>query len=54
MKKNKKELVRITTYILSLCSMAGRMAYELNLEDEEFWLRYQDLLNEKSVERIRK
>lgn len=54
MKKNKKELVRLTTYIIGLCNMASRFAYELNLEDDQFWLNYQDLLNEKSVERIRK
>lgn len=55
MKHTREEGIRIVqdmcTEILKSATNAANMAYLNDLEDEQFWLDYQDELNNLSVER---
>lgn len=57
MKRSKEEGIRIVqdmcSKILKSATNAANMAYFYDLEDEQFWLDYQDELNNLSVERKR-
>lgn len=55
MKHTRDECIRIVqdmcSKILKSATNAANMAYFYDLEDEQFWLDYQDELNNLSVER---
>ena len=57
MKHSREEGIRIVqdmcSEILKKATEASNMAYIYDLEDEQFWLDYQDELNKLSVERKR-
>lgn len=57
MKHTREEYIRIVqdmcTEILKNATNVANMAYIYDLEDEQFWLDYQDELNNLSVERKR-
>lgn len=57
MKHTRDECVKIVqdmcSKILKSATEASNMAYIYDLEDEQFWLDYQDELNKLSVERKR-
>lgn len=57
MKHTREECVKIVqdmcSEILKSVTNVANMAYIYDLEDEQFWLNYQDKLNNLSVERKR-
>lgn len=57
MKHTREECVKIVqdmcSEILKSATNVSNMAYIFDLEDEQFWLDYQDELNKLSVERKR-
>lgn len=57
MKHTREECVKIVqdmcSEILKSATNIANMAYIFDLEDEQFWLDYQDELNKLSVERKR-
>ena len=57
MKHTREEYIRIVqdmcTEILKNATNVANMAYIYDLEDKQFWLDYQDELNNLSVERKR-
>lgn len=57
MKHTREECLKIVqdmcSEILKSATEASNMAYIYDLEDEQFWLDYQDELNRLSVERKR-
>lgn len=57
MKHPREEGIRIVqdmcSEILKSATNASNMAYIYDIEDEQFWLDYQDKLNNLSVERKR-
>lgn len=57
MKHTREEGIRIVqdmcTEILKSATNVANMTYIYDLEDEQFWLDYQDKLNKLSVERKR-
>lgn len=57
MKHTREECVKIVqdmcSEILKSATNVSNMAYIFDLEDEQFWLNYQDELNKLSVERKR-
>lgn len=57
MKHTRDECIKIVqdmcTEILKSATNVANMAYINDLEDEQFWLDYQDELNKLSVERKR-